>query len=65
MDSGAVRLLGEEEPTHALLTLFLIRKCLYEIEYEINNRPAWIGIPLEGLQALLEGKGPGGGAGVS
>nr|EDZ38449.1 MAG: Probable alpha amylase, catalytic region [Leptospirillum sp. Group II '5-way CG'] len=65
MDSGTVRLLGEEEPTNALLTLFLIRKCLYEIEYEINNRPAWIGIPLEGLQALLEGKGPGGEDGSS
>ncbi len=58
MDRGPVRLLGEEGPTEALLTLYLIRKCLYEIEYEINNRPAWIGIPLEGLEALLEGKGP-------
>ena len=60
MDEGPVHLLGEEGPTDDLLTLYLIRKCLYEIEYEINNRPSWVGIPLEGLEALLEGKGPGG-----
>ncbi|MEM7709976.1 MAG: putative maltokinase, partial [Pseudomonadota bacterium] len=33
----------------ALLDLYLIRKCAYEVEYERNFRPAWIDVPLRGL----------------
>ena len=37
---------------HALLDLFLIEKALYELRYEIANRPDWIEIPLRGLLEL-------------
>lgn len=60
MEGGPVCLLGEDASTRALLSLYLIRKSLYEIEYEINNRPSWIGIPLAGLEAMLDGEGPAG-----
>ena len=30
-----------------------VRLGSYEIEYEIGNRPAWVGVPLGGLRALL------------
>jgi maltose alpha-D-glucosyltransferase/alpha-amylase len=36
----------------ALLDLFLIEKALYELRYEIANRPDWIAIPLRGLLEL-------------
>jgi maltose alpha-D-glucosyltransferase/alpha-amylase len=36
----------------ALLDLFLIEKAAYEICYEAANRPAWIGIPLHGLERI-------------
>jgi maltose alpha-D-glucosyltransferase / alpha-amylase len=36
----------------ALLDLFLIEKAAYEICYEAANRPAWIGIPLQGLARI-------------
>jgi maltose alpha-D-glucosyltransferase/alpha-amylase len=36
-----------------VLDFFLIEKCLYEIGYELNNRPDWLPIPLRGLAALL------------
>jgi len=36
-----------------LLDLFLIEKVLYELRYEINNRPDWVQIPLAGLTAVL------------
>jgi maltose alpha-D-glucosyltransferase/alpha-amylase len=39
-----------------LLQFFLIEKCIYEIGYELNNRPDWVAIPLRGLRALLEVK---------
>ena len=37
----------------ALLDLFLIDKALYELNYELNNRPDWIRIPLQGLADLV------------
>jgi maltose alpha-D-glucosyltransferase/alpha-amylase len=42
-------------PEHfdGLLRLFLIDKAVYEIEYEMNNRPAWLSIPLNGLADLI------------
>ena len=36
-----------------LLEAFLLEKALYEITYEFNNRPDWIGIPLQGILSLL------------
>ena len=38
-----------------LLRLFLIEKAVYELHYELNNRPAWVHIPLAGLAELLRG----------
>jgi predicted trehalose synthase len=43
----------------ALLRLFLIEKAVYELRYELNNRPTWVHIPLAGLAGLLDA-GPGG-----
>ncbi len=33
----------------ALLHLFVLEKAVYELDYELNNRPDWVGIPLRGL----------------
>ncbi|MEO7335782.1 MAG: alpha-amylase, partial [Caldimonas sp.] len=35
-----------------LLALFEIEKALYELRYELNNRPDWVQVPLQGLLAL-------------
>jgi maltose alpha-D-glucosyltransferase/alpha-amylase len=36
-----------------LLRAFVLEKALYEIVYEVNNRPDWIAIPLSGILGLL------------
>ncbi len=36
-----------------LLDSYLLEKAVYELAYELNNRPSWIRIPLEGLQDLV------------
>jgi maltose alpha-D-glucosyltransferase / alpha-amylase len=36
-------------PEQGLLRLFELEKALYELRYEIGNRPAWVGIPLQGI----------------
>ncbi len=37
----------------ALRRVYELNKALYEVLYEINNRPKWLWIPLRGLEALL------------
>jgi maltose alpha-D-glucosyltransferase / alpha-amylase len=37
-----------------LLDLFLIGKGLYELDYELKNRPAWTHIPIQGLIGVLK-----------
>jgi trehalose synthase-fused probable maltokinase len=37
-----------------LLRALLLDKAFYELAYELNNRPDWADIPLEGLLRLLE-----------
>jgi maltose alpha-D-glucosyltransferase/alpha-amylase len=35
-----------------LLNAYLLEKALYELLYELNNRPAWVRIPMVGILAL-------------
>jgi len=37
-----------------LLGVLLLEKAVYELSYELNNRPDWVGIPLRGIRQLLE-----------
>jgi maltose alpha-D-glucosyltransferase/alpha-amylase len=37
-----------------LLRFFLLEKVIYEIGYELNNRPDWVEIPMRGLLALMQ-----------
>jgi maltose alpha-D-glucosyltransferase/alpha-amylase len=36
-----------------LLSAFILEKALYELGYELNNRPEWLGIPLVGILGAL------------
>jgi maltose alpha-D-glucosyltransferase/alpha-amylase len=44
------------DPTQfrTLLESYLLEKALYELRYELNNRPEWAPIPLEGILQLLQ-----------
>jgi predicted trehalose synthase len=37
-----------------LLSVFELEKAVYELRYELNNRPDWVGIPVAGIVRLLE-----------
>lgn len=41
-----------------MLRLFELEKALYELRYEINNRPDWLQVPLAGILAMLEEEAP-------
>jgi len=50
---SAVYLPADQNETQGLLHLHLLEKAIYELGYEVNNRPMWVGIPLEGIAQLL------------
>jgi len=50
---GAAFIPDKREDTEALLDAFLLEKAVYEVGYELNNRPNWIGIPLRGIREIL------------
>ena len=45
-------LLPETAQAENLLNAYLLEKALYELLYELNNRPTWVRIPLAGILAL-------------
>ena len=56
---GAVSYPEGGEHARALIELFTLQKALYEIRYELNNRPDWVGIPIRGVLDLLLERGGG------
>jgi maltose alpha-D-glucosyltransferase/alpha-amylase len=44
---------GTPQEIEALLQAFLLEKAVYELGYELNNRPDWLEIPLKGVDQLL------------
>ena len=45
------------DDVRGLLELAEIEKLLYELRYELDNRPDWLRIPLQGLAALAGRRG--------
>jgi maltokinase len=43
-----------EVATRQLLSIFELEKVVYELRYELDNRPDWVGIPVAGIVRLLE-----------
>lgn len=39
----------EEESLYSAIAVFELEKAIYELKYELNNRPAWLLIPLQGI----------------
>ena len=45
-------LIPQPAEAQRLLEAYLLEKSLYELLYELNNRPAWVRIPLAGILSL-------------
>jgi maltokinase len=43
-----------QQATDQLLSVFELEKAVYELRYELNNRPDWVSIPVAGILRLLE-----------
>jgi maltose alpha-D-glucosyltransferase / alpha-amylase len=54
--AGGGKFLPPIEDFRELLNIFTLEKALYEVAYELNNRPDWVRIPLTGMLKLLESR---------
>ena len=50
--SAKPELLPPQQQSQILLKAYMLEKALYEVMYELNNRPRWVSIPLAGILAL-------------
>jgi maltose alpha-D-glucosyltransferase/alpha-amylase len=50
--AASPHLIPEPQQAYRLLNAYLLEKALYELLYELNNRPAWVRIPLAGILSL-------------
>ncbi|MCO6411706.1 MAG: maltose alpha-D-glucosyltransferase [Thiogranum sp.] len=48
---------ADRDAGRALIRLFVLEKALYEVRYELGNRPDWVRVPLQGLLDLLHNTG--------
>jgi maltose alpha-D-glucosyltransferase/alpha-amylase len=55
VSAGAPFLPAARTELRLLLDLHLLEKALYELVYELDHRPAWIGLPLEGIRSIAGG----------
>jgi maltose alpha-D-glucosyltransferase/alpha-amylase len=56
---GRAFLPDRQEDLDLLLQIFILEKAIYELGYELNNRPDWVVIPLRGIRSIMreyEGK---------
>lgn len=50
---GSCFLPADLDQTEQLLGVCLLEKAIYELRYELNNRPDWVYLPLAALEGLL------------
>jgi maltose alpha-D-glucosyltransferase/alpha-amylase len=55
---GSAFIPKSKEDMNTLMTTFLLEKAIYELNYELNNRPNWVIIPLRGIKSLIGSSKP-------
>jgi len=55
---GSAFIPKSKEDMNTLMTTFLLEKAIYELNYELNNRPDWVIIPLRGIKSLVGNSKP-------
>jgi maltose alpha-D-glucosyltransferase/alpha-amylase len=52
--AGAIFMPNNSEDLQIMLEAYLLDKAVYEIGYELNNRPNWVLIPIRGIKHILQ-----------
>ncbi|OGS28188.1 MAG: maltose alpha-D-glucosyltransferase [Elusimicrobia bacterium RIFOXYB2_FULL_48_7] len=51
---GAVFIPSGQKQLENMLDIYMLEKAVYELGYELNNRPDWILIPMNGITSILK-----------
>jgi maltose alpha-D-glucosyltransferase/alpha-amylase len=51
--TGAIFIPKNTDDLQIMLEAYLLDKVVYEIGYELNNRPDWVVIPIRGIKHIL------------
>jgi 1,4-alpha-glucan branching enzyme len=54
---GAPYMPRDADELRRLVDVFVLEKAVYELGYELNNRPDWVGLPLQGIADQLGAEG--------
>jgi maltose alpha-D-glucosyltransferase/alpha-amylase len=52
--AGAIFIPKNSDDLQIMLEAYLLDKAVYEIGYELNNRPSWVLIPIRGIKDILK-----------
>jgi maltose alpha-D-glucosyltransferase/alpha-amylase len=52
--AGAAFLPDGEQELAGLLDCYMLDKAIYELGYELNNRPEWLYIPIYGINRIVQ-----------
>jgi maltose alpha-D-glucosyltransferase/alpha-amylase len=52
--AAAIFVPKNSEDFQIMLEAYLLDKAVYEIAYELNNRPNWVIIPIRGIKHILQ-----------
>ncbi len=52
--AGASFIPADRGDLASLLDAYTLEKAVYELAYELNHRPGWVGIPLAGIRQILD-----------
>ena len=52
--AGSIFVPEKPEDLEILLQAYLLDKAVYEVGYELNNRPDWVVIPIRGIKHILQ-----------
>ncbi|MDQ3118387.1 MAG: maltose alpha-D-glucosyltransferase [Verrucomicrobiota bacterium] len=55
--AGAPFIPQDEDDLQVMLEAYLLDKAVYEVGYELNNRPDWVVIPIRGIKHILHKSG--------
>ena len=44
---------ASKKQAREMTAFFMLEKAVYEVSYELANRPAWVDIPLKGILGIL------------
>jgi maltose alpha-D-glucosyltransferase/alpha-amylase len=51
--NGSMLIPAGQEDIILLLKAYVLEKAVYELDYELNNRPEWVIIPMRGIQSII------------